>query len=182
MYSSLAGCFLRQTLQRLSIPVTLAFHQQESGHQTVAPCQIYGIGSNLRYWFTANRRDDPAHGLRLLRAKGRPASSRAIFSFSRSRSISAAPSLAFSRSLSSSSPVAARVIRATSPPARNASRQPLSVAAVTPSSRETVSRSSPRNSRSTAALLRWRDIRPRRLRAIAPRSHACPPPSVHAPT
>src|SRR4051812_405040 len=36
MYSSLAGCFLRQTLQRLSIPATLAFHQQESERQAVA--------------------------------------------------------------------------------------------------------------------------------------------------
>src|SRR4051794_26732696 len=95
--------------------------------------------------FAGNRRDSPAHGLRLRRAKGRPASSRAIFSFSRSRSISAAPSLAFSRSLSSSSPVAARLVRAASPPARKESCQPVSVAAVTPNSRETVSRSSPRN-------------------------------------
>src|SRR5919199_271363 len=54
--------------------------------------------------FAAHRRDGPAHRLGLPRAKGRLVSSRAIFSFSRSRSISAAPSLAFSRSLSSSSP------------------------------------------------------------------------------
>src|SRR4051812_24983706 len=65
--------------------------------------------------FAGDRRDDTAHGLRLRRAKGRPASSRAIFSFSRSRSISAAPSLAFSRSLSSSSPVATRLVKAASP-------------------------------------------------------------------
>jgi hypothetical protein len=47
-------------------------------------------------------------------------------------------------------------------------RHPVSVAAVTPSSRERVSRSSPRNSRSTAALLRWRDILPPRPSAAAP--------------
>src|SRR5215208_6884616 len=118
--------------------------------------------------FAGDRRDDAAHGLRLRRAKGRPASRRAIFSCSRSRSISAAPSLAFSRSLSSSSPVAARVVRAASPAVRKASCQPVSVAAVTPSSRETVSRSSPRNNRSTAAVLRWRDILPPRPSTTAP--------------
>ena len=53
---------------------------------------------------TADRRDGLAHGARLSRAKGRLASRSAIFSCNRSRSISAAPSLAFSRSLSSSSP------------------------------------------------------------------------------
>src|SRR3954465_5626266 len=82
--------------------------------------------------FAADRRDGAAHGVRLRRAKGRLASSRAIFSFSRARSISAAPSLAFSRSLSSASPVAARLVRAASPPARKASCQPLRVAAVMP--------------------------------------------------
>src|SRR3954471_23834386 len=119
-------------------------------------------------WFAGDRRNGAAHGLRLRRAKGRLASRMAIFSFSRSRSISAAPSFTFSRSLSSSSPVAARVVRTASPPARKTSCQPVSVAAVTPSSRETVSRSSPRNSRSTAALLRWRDILPPRPSATAP--------------
>src|SRR5271166_3217634 len=94
----------------------------------------------------------------------------AIFSFSRSRSISAAPSRAFSRSLSSSSPVAGFVVSAASPAARNASRQAVSVAAVTPSPRDTVSRSSPRNSRSTAATLRGRDILPPRPGAATPDS------------
>ncbi len=68
-----------------------------------------------------DRREGAAHGVRLRRAKGRSASRIAIFSFKRSRSISAAPSLAFSRSLASSSPVAARVARAASPAARKAS-------------------------------------------------------------
>src|SRR5262245_4337005 len=93
--------------------------------------------------FAGYQRSNLAHGLNVRRDKGRLASSTAIFSCSRSRSISAAPSLAFSRSLSSSSPVADFVARAASPAARNASRQPLSVAAVTPRLRETVSRSSP---------------------------------------
>src|SRR2546423_4209825 len=103
--------------------------------------------------FAGDRGNGAAHDLRLRGTKGRSLSSRAIFSFSGSRSISAAPSLAFSRSLSSSSPVTARVVRAASPAARKASCQLVNVAAVTPSSRETVSRSSPRNSHSTAALL-----------------------------
>ena len=58
-------------------------------------------------------------------------------------------------------------------------KTPVSVAAVRPSSRETVSRSSPRNSRSTAAVLRWRDIRPPRPSPTAPdpwaRSASCGP-------
>src|SRR3954470_4121316 len=132
--------------------------------------------------FAGDRREDAAHGLRLPRAKGRPASSRAIFSFSRSRSISAAPSLAFSRSLSSSSPVTARVVRAASPPARKPSCQTVSVAAVTPSSRETVSRSSPRSSRSTAAVFRWRDILPPCPGATAPDLCGCCASPGPAPT
>src|SRR6478609_9021089 len=69
-----------------------------------------------------------------------------------------------------SSPVAGFVVRAASPAARNASRQPLSVAAVTPRPRETVSRSSPRNNRSTAAVFRGRDILPPRPGDAAPDS------------
>ena len=53
----------------------------------------------------ADRRGGAAHDLSLRRTKGRFASRRAIFSFNKSRSISAAPSRAFSRSLSSASPV-----------------------------------------------------------------------------
>src|SRR3954447_20457155 len=131
--------------------------------------------------FAGDRRHGAAHGLRLRRTKGRPASRRAIFSFSRSRSISAAPSLAFSRSLSSSSPVVARVVRAALPTARKALCQPVSIAAVTPSSRETVSRSPPRNSRSTAAVLRWRDILPPPPRAAPPPPPPPSPPRSPAP-
>jgi GT2 family glycosyltransferase/glycosyltransferase involved in cell wall biosynthesis len=87
---------------------------------------------------------------------------RAIFSFNRSRSISAAPSRAFSRSLSSASPVVGWVVSTASPAARKASRHPVSVAAVTPSDRDTSSRSSPRSNRSTAAVFLCRDILPPR--------------------
>jgi len=51
-----------------------------------------------------------------------------------------------------------RVVRLASSAGRKASRQLLSVAAVTPSPRDTVSRSSFRNNCRTAAVLRWRDI------------------------
>jgi hypothetical protein len=61
-----------------------------------------------------------------------------------------------------------------------ASRQFDSVAAVTPSPRETVSRSSPRSKRITAVILRCRDILPRgraplrQTLAVAPRRPAAP--------
>src|ERR1700722_19461727 len=121
-------------------------------------------------WPAADRRNGPAHRLGLRRPKGRLASSIAIFSCNRSRSISAAPSFAFSRSLSSSSPLAGFVASAASPAARKASRPPLSVAAVTPRPRDTVSRSSPRNNRTTVAVFRCRDILPPRPSAAAPDS------------
>src|SRR3954451_10710978 len=161
-------CLVRHRAER---PAPLRYRRRRGGQVTIhtrtgEPPHPADRGHAVR--FAGDRRDDAAHGLRLPRTKGRPASKRTIFSFSRSRSISAAPSLAFSRSLSSSSPVAARLVRAASPPARKASCQPLSVAAVTPSSRETVSKSSPRNSRSPAAVLRWRDILPPRPSATAP--------------
>src|SRR3954452_22510088 len=104
----------------------------------------------------------PAHRLDLRRAKGRPASRAAISPSSSSCRSSISPSRAFSRSLASVSPSAGRVASAASPAARKASRHAVSAAAVTPSERETVSRSSPRRSRSTASRLRGRDIRPPR--------------------
>ena len=51
---------------------------------------------------------------------------------------------------------------------RVASRQPLSVAAATPKLRDTVSRSSPRNNRSTATVFRCLDILPPRPGAATP--------------
>ena len=92
---------------------------------------------------------------------------RSIFASSNSRSSSISPRRAFSRALSSASPSVGRVARLASPAARKASRQPESVAAVTPSERDTSSRSSPRSRRSTASRLRCRDIRPPRPRPAA---------------
>src|ERR1700687_5352649 len=83
----------------------------------------------------------------------------------------------FSRCVSASSTSASRAFRLAAPPSRNCSRQPDSCAAVTPSSRESVSRSSPRSSRSTAANLRFADQRPRPSR----RSSGAPPLALRAP-
>src|SRR5215212_4335905 len=103
-----------------------------------------------------------AHGLDLLRAKGRPPSSSSILRCSSSRSSRTSPSLALSCSLWRSCPSLGRLARAASPPTRKSSRQLESVAAVTPSSRETSSRSSPLSSRRTALSLRCRLMRPPR--------------------
>src|SRR3954447_11961391 len=113
-------------------------------------------------------RDGPAHGRDLRRAKGRLASRAAILASSNSRSSSIAPSFAFRRSVSIASPSVDRVARLASPAATKVSCHPLRVAAVTPSARESVSRSSPRNRRSTASRLRLRDIRPPRPKPTPP--------------
>src|SRR5215210_4917452 len=106
-------------------------------------------------------RDLPAHDIGLRRAKGRSTSKRSIFASKSSVVIVSSPTLACSRPISASRASAGRLFSDASPPARNWSRQPLSSAAVTPSSRETSSRSSPRNRRSTASCLRRADIRRR---------------------
>src|SRR3954464_15380264 len=113
-------------------------------------------------------RDGPAHRRDRRRAKGRLASRAATLASSSSRSSSIAPSLAFGRSVSSASPSVDRVARLASPAATKLSCHPVRVAAVTPSARERISRSSPRNRRRTASRLRWRDIRPPRPRPAPP--------------
>src|SRR3954462_1109144 len=116
----------------------------------------------------AGGRDGPAHGRDLRRAKGRLASRAAILASSNSRSSSISPSLAFSRSVSSASPLVDRVTRLASPAETKVSCHPVRVAAVTPSARESISRSSPRNRRRTASRLRWRDMRPPRPKPTVP--------------
>src|SRR3954470_14991843 len=106
-------------------------------------------------------RDLPAHRPDLLRAKGRAVSSRPILASRSSAVMVSSPTFAFRRPISASRASAGRLFSEASPPARNASRQPLSSAAVTPSPRETSSRSSPRSSLSTASCLRRADIRRR---------------------
>src|SRR4051795_10686515 len=106
-------------------------------------------------------RDLPAHRLGLRRAKGRCVSKRSIFASRSSAAIVSSPTLACSRPISASRASAGRLFSDASPPARNWSRQPLSSAAVTASSRETSCRSSPRRSRSNVSCLRRADIRRR---------------------
>src|SRR3954462_1583875 len=65
------------------------------------------------------------------------------------------------RAISSSRSSAGRLFMAAVLPPRKLSRQPERVAAVTPSSRESVSRSSPRRSRRTASVFRLAEKRPR---------------------
>src|SRR3954463_15091776 len=116
----------------------------------------------------AGGRDGPAHRRDLRRAKGRLASRAAILASSNSRSSSISPSLAFRRSVSSASPLVGRVTRLASPAETKVSCHPVRAAAVTPSARESISRSSPRNRRRTASRLRWRDMRPPRPKPTVP--------------
>src|SRR3989441_3094958 len=116
-------------------------------------------------------RSGAAHGFDLRQAKGRAASMRWIFSRSNSLLMLRSATKDFSRWVSSFSTSASRALRLASPPSRNWSRQPDRVAAVTPSSRERVSRSSPRSNRRIAAALRLADQRPRPSR----RSSGAPP-------
>src|SRR4051794_1162389 len=103
-----------------------------------------------------------AHRLDLRRAKGRAVSSRSILASSSSLAIVRSPTFALRRPISSSRASVGRFFKDTSPAARKAPLQPLRSAAVTPSWRASNSRSSPRNSRSTASCLRRADIRRRR--------------------
>src|SRR3954454_20928298 len=107
-------------------------------------------------------RDLPAHRLDLPRPKGRCVSKPSIFASRSSSVMVSSPTLACSRPIAASRASAGRLFSDASPPARNWSRQPLRSAAVTPSWRASNSRSSPRNSLSTASCLRRADIRRRR--------------------
>src|SRR5262249_38908836 len=100
----------------------------------------------------------PPYLFRLVGAKGRSARHRWSSS---SLSMVSSPTFARSRAISSSRSSVGRLFSAAWPPARKSSRHPDRVAAVTPSSRETSSRSSPRRSRRTVAVLRWEEKRPR---------------------
>jgi hypothetical protein len=102
--------------------------------------------------------DGLADRLGLLGTKGRSARQRWSSS---SLSLVSSPTLARRRAISSSRSSAGRLLRAAWPPARKSSRQPTSVDAVTPSSRERSSRLSPPRRRRTAAVLRWEEKRPR---------------------
>ena len=102
------------------------------------------------------------HRLDLRRAKGPPASSWSTFAYSNSFSISSSPILACSRRSSSFRASGARLFRLAWPAARNRSCHCEARAAVIPTARDTDSRSSPRNRRSTTSRFRPTDNRPPR--------------------
>src|SRR3954452_6227983 len=117
---------------------------------------------------TDGGRDLAAHPLDLRPAKGRAVASRSILASSSSLAIVRSPTFALRRPISSSRASVGRFFNDPSPAARKAPLQPLKSAAVTPSWRASNSRSSPRNSRSTASCLRRADIRRRRSRVDPP--------------
>src|SRR5579883_2819134 len=110
-------------------------------------------------------RERLAHGLDLRDAKGWPASARSARSRSSSFSMVSSPILARSRARSSSRASVARLRTPAWPAARNRSRHCASVAALTPSSRLSASRASPRRMRSTTSVFRREDQRPRSVGA-----------------
>ena len=116
----------------------------------------------IRVPLAAGRRELGAHPLDFLQGKpgALPSRSRA-FSASNSFFIISSPTMAFSRSTSSSAGSGSRLLRLASAPARNFSRHSLNTAAVTPSSRDSASSSSPLNNRSTASFFRFAENRPR---------------------
>ena len=102
------------------------------------------------------------HRLDLRRAKGPPASSWSTFAYTHSFSISSSPILACSRRSSSFRASGGRLFRLAWPAARHRSRHCEARAAVIPTARDTDSRSSPRNRRSTTSRFRPTDNRPPR--------------------
>ena len=99
-------------------------------------------------------RQGPAHRFDLHRRKGFSSSRCRIRSRNSSLSITRLVTADFSVFFSSSTPSTIRLFRPSSPPCRNASRQRVSAAAVTPYCRLIASRSSPRNSSNTTVTLR----------------------------
>src|SRR5581483_7300304 len=110
---------------------------------------------------TGGGRAPLAHGLDRRAATGRSASARSARSRSSSFALVSSPLLARRRATVSSRASVGRLRPAAWPPARNWSRHWASVAAVTPSSRLSVSSAPPRNTRNTASVFRREDHRPR---------------------
>src|SRR5512132_2166284 len=133
------------------------------GHDRCLPVAIHGCPRNIpaagdpRQAIDAidGGRDRLAHGLDLRRAKGAPASRRAIFSRNSSVSMVISPTLLFSRTISSSRSSLLRSLSAASAADTARARHSDSRAAVTLSSRATSSSGSPRSSRLTARSFRF---------------------------
>jgi hypothetical protein len=99
--------------------------------------------------FLRGGRGGPAHLLNLRRGKGRPSSRCSIFFLRSSFSMVTSPSFCCIRTISRSRGSGGRFFSTAWPAVRNCSRHFESRAALTPSSRESNSRSSPRNRRKT---------------------------------
>src|SRR5215210_6339397 len=150
----------RGTVRRAMAVERGAGHAPDAGDPSEAIASAHGRGEGL------------AHRLDLRRPKGRAVSRAAIFRSSSSLAMVTSPSLALRRSSSSSRPSRSRSFIAASAATRARSRHALRRAAVTFSSRATVSRGSPRSRRVTAASLR---------RAEKRRSGPAPPERAPAP-
>src|SRR5690606_16715728 len=129
--------------------------QRRSSHLELLGHSGHAIAS------VGGRRDGAAPSLDFRQGKGDSASSARALSLASSSLIVRSPTSALSLSTSSSAAVLSRDFRPAWPAARNSSRHRESVAAVTPSSRESSSRASPRRRRRTASALRLEENRPR---------------------
>src|SRR5690606_37220148 len=129
--------------------------QRRSSHLELLGHSGHAIAS------VGGRRDGAAQSLDFRQGKGDSASSARALSLASSSLIVRSPTRALSLSTSSSAAVLSRDFRPAWPAARNSSRHRESVAAVTPSSRESSSRASPRRRRRTASALRLEENRPR---------------------
>src|SRR5581483_7049443 len=107
------------------------------------------------------RRRGAAHRVDLPATKGAPPRRRLTASRESSRRIVRSPTKAFSRAADGRDDELARLFRLAWPPAKNWSRHSAIRAAVTPNSRDTRSRSSPRSTRSTASTFLREEQRPR---------------------
>src|SRR5512144_720676 len=137
------------------------------GHNRCLPVAIHGCPRNIpaagdpRQVIDAidGGRDRLAHGLDLRRAKGAPASRRAIFSRNSSVCMVISPTFPFSRAISLSRSSRSRSFSAASAASKARSCHSDNRAAVTLSSRATSSSGSPRSSRLTARSFRFAEKR-----------------------
>src|SRR5512133_2610328 len=151
------------------------------GHNRCLPVAIHGRRRNIpaagdpRQAIDAidGGRDRLAHGLDLRRAKGAPASRRAIFSRNSSVSMVISPTFPFSRAISLSRSSRSRSFSAASAASKARSCHSDNRAAVTLSSRASRSRGSPRSSQLTARSFRFAEKR----RAGGPPTDLSPPAS-----
>src|SRR6516164_2858797 len=155
-YELLVGVYLGSTflwLPRLLLALSrcVKTRPREVPHRSY-PCHTIRL--------ITGRRNGAAHGFHFQNAKGRPSSSRAIFSRNSSLSTLTLATTDFHRGFSSSSTSISRLFNTASPPAKKRSRHSVRVAAVTRCLRDVLSRSAPRRSSRMTDTLRLDDHRP----------------------